>query len=442
VGKPTREQQLESEIENIRTVLHEAQETLNAIRSGTVDALVVLGPGGEQVYTLTGAQEPYRIMVETMNEGAATYSADGIILYCNRRFAELLRTPLEQVIGSSLKFLVVEEAREKFDRDLAQSLQGFLRGEVDLQASDGTILHLQYSTSPLKNHDVQGVIAVFTDVSEILSAKDVAVEALNVKTRALIELQVARDEAIAAKEIAESALAAKSQFLSTLSHEVRTPMAGVIGLVELIFVSAQSDDMRKLASVALQACKRLLQMLNDLLDASKLQAGAVTLEKRFFSVRPVIGDLVQLTMAEATKKGIEVVPTVMVDVPEIVCGDELRLRQVLQNLVFNAVKFTDNGRVTVQVELVNKTATMTTLKFSVTDTGIGISAEQQERIFEPFTQGHDSTTRIYGGTGLGLNIARTCVHLMDGEIGVTSKVGSGSTFWIVLSFRDDLCSTA
>lgn len=248
--------------------------------------------------------------------------------------------------------------------------------------------------------------------------------------RALTE---ARDKAVAADE-------AKSRFLSTVSHEVRTPMAGVIGLVELIALEAQKDDnVRHLADTALLSCKRLLHILNDLLDASKLQAGALKIEHRRFYIRPVIGDLVQLASPEATKKNLDISCAVAANVPEMICGDELRVRQILQNLTFNAIKFTPSGKIMLRVELANSDNDTTTLKFTVSDTGIGIALDEQERLFEPFEQLSNSTARVFGGTGLGLSISRTLVSLMNGEIGVESEPGVGSTFWVVIPFRDALC---
>jgi signal transduction histidine kinase len=255
------------------------------------------------------------------------------------------------------------------------------------------------------------------------------------------QLMAASEKALAAKEAAESALDTKSKFLSTISHEVRTPMASVIGIVEMMHVSAQDEHMLNLSKVALESCKRLLQILNDLLDASSLQAGALRLEYRNFPVRPILGDIVQLVSSEGRKQSLEIISTVAPNVPDIVCGDELRVRQILQNLVFNALKFTEQGRVEISVELLKKEPDKTMLKFSVTDSGIGISEEQQKKLFQPFVQARDSTTRLYGGTGLGLSISRTLVDLMEGEIGVESKIQEGSTFWVVIPFRDDLCQT-
>jgi signal transduction histidine kinase len=237
-----------------------------------------------------------------------------------------------------------------------------------------------------------------------------------------------------------AALEAKSRFLSTVSHEVRTPMAGVIGLVELLLVESQNEETKFLATSALDSAKRLLLILNNLLDASKLEAGRVILEKRWFAVRPVIEDVVQLGRADATKKHLQLRYMVSDQVPEFVCGDELRLRQILTNLVFNAIKFTVKGEVSASAEFLKKENGQVDLRFEVQDTGIGIAPEQKEELFEPFTQADDSTTRVFGGTGLGLSISKNLVTMMNGEIGVDSTPGKGSIFWVKLPFGEDACA--
>ncbi|MBC7999849.1 MAG: PAS domain-containing protein [Leptolyngbya sp.] len=283
--------------------------------------------------------------------------------------------------------------------------------------------------------DSQGAISRWfgtsTDIHEKRSYSDELEKAVVSRTA---DLLVARDEAIAANE-------AKSRFLATVSHEVRTPMAGVIGLVELIGQVATQDDVRSLSKSAFESCKRLLQILNNILDASKLQFGAVNLEYRFFSVRSVIGDVVQLVTPEVDKKSVKISSSVDSDIPDLICGDELRVRQILQNLVFNAVKFTEMGSVDIRVSLLERTSAGSVLKFSIVDTGIGVTEEQKHKLFQPFAQADDSTTRVYGGTGLGLHICKTLTDLMQGEIGVISQAGQGATFWVRIPFRDDLCLT-
>ncbi len=331
-----------------------------------------------------------------------------------------------EIIGKHFSIFYSKEARDskhpEYELQVAQS-EGRYEEEGWRYRKDGSKFWANVVITAV--NDKAGKLLGFAKVTRDLTER----------RETELALKQSRDEAIAANE-------AKSRFLSTVSHEVRTPMAGVIGLVEIMNASAPDDEFRTYSQTALDACKRLLQILNNLLDAAKLQANSVNLEYRHFAMRPVIGDVVQLVTPEANKKGLAVEANVLPDVPELLCGDELRIRQILQNLVFNAVKFTSQGKVTIAVESVKQDAGAVTLKFSVIDTGIGIGEEQQQKIFEPFVQAEDSTTRVYGGTGLGLNIVRTLVELMGGQIGVTSKLGSGSTFWVLITFGVDHCKTA
>ena len=183
-----------------------------------------------------------------------------------------------------------------------------------------------------------------------------------------------------AGQIAEQELESQTRFLSTIRHEIRTPMASIIGLIELINLSADQEEVRSLSKAALAVCKRLLQIQNDLLYDSQLQAGIVNLEYQLFAVRPVIGDIVQLASAEANRKHIKIASVVHSRVPEFLCGDELRVRQILQNFVLNAIKFTpEKGCVDISVEITRQTKNSVNVKFSVTDTGIGISDEQKNQ---------------------------------------------------------------
>ncbi len=228
------------------------------------------------------------------------------------------------------------------------------------------------------------------------------------------ELAAARDEALAASR-------AKSQFLTTMSHEIRTPLNGVIGLSELLARTPLDERQRQFAEGVDQAGRTLLALVNDILDLSKIEAGRVELEQVVFDPRAVVEQSVALVAESAAEKGLRLVVSCAEDVPARLRGDPVRLGQVVTNLAANAVKFTHHGSVVVRAT--------GRLRLEVEDTGVGIRPEAQTQIFEPFSQADSSTTREYGGTGLGLDISRRLVELMGGQIGFTSELGAGSTFW-------------
>jgi PAS domain S-box-containing protein len=235
-----------------------------------------------------------------------------------------------------------------------------------------------------------------------------------------------------AKESAETASRAKSQFLANMSHEIRTPMNGVLGMVELLLDGELTPRQREFADIARRSARNLLDLLNDILDFSKIEAGKLELEVVDFDLRELIDDVAQLFAEASHEKNLELLCVVDDAVPGSLRGDPTRLRQILSNLVSNAIKFTDEGEVALRVSVDAVDERSAGLRFEVRDTGMGLEPEAQKRIFEAFQQADGSTTRKYGGTGLGLSISTELVAMMGGEMGAESAPGEGSTFWFTL----------
>ncbi|MEN6389059.1 MAG: FIST N-terminal domain-containing protein [Syntrophomonas sp.] len=246
------------------------------------------------------------------------------------------------------------------------------------------------------------------------------------------ELQRLNEQLHEAREAAEAANLAKSQFLANVSHEIRTPLAGIIGMTEVLIDTPLNEDQREFATSVRESSLHLINIINEILDFSKIEAGKLTVQERSFDLNKLLKSVVRLESVQLDKKRVNLAFQIDPGVPRYLIGDPLRLTQVLLNLIGNAIKFTEQGQITLQVMLEKHTGVDLQIRFVIIDTGIGIAREDQERLFSPFTQVDNSTTRIFNGTGLGLVISRELITLMKGSLGFASEAGRGSLFWFTL----------
>ena len=255
------------------------------------------------------------------------------------------------------------------------------------------------------------------------------------------ELKLAIEDANKAKDVAESASRAKSDFLAKMSHEIRTPMNGIMGMAELLIYTELTEKQKKYTLTIQNSADSLLEIINEILDFSKIESGHFKLENILFNLHQTLKEITDFFDEQATSKGLEFHCFLSPELPTMVIGDALRLRQILSNLISNAVKFTTKGQVIISTAITEECDRQILIRFEVRDTGIGLAQTTRGKIFESFTQADDSTTRKYGGTGLGLTISKQLVQMMGGEIGIESQLDKGSLFWFTIVFKKSKITT-
>lgn len=346
---------------------------------------------------------------------------DRVILRCNKKLEEIFGYEAGELLGKKTRLWYdSEETFIEFGEEIADGLKQkgiFEKNELQVRKKDGSSFWIMAKFKLLNNLEPEkGIVAVIEDISQ--------------------ERQTAEDLRVA-KKLAEEASLAKSSFLANMSHEIRTPMNAVIGLTHLLLNTDLTAKQKDYANKIQSSGKHLLNIINDILDLSKIEAGKLTLENTKFNLEDLLSDISNIINEKAGRKGLELIFDIASNVPQNLIGDQLRIGQILLNFCSNAVKFTETGEICIIIRVKNKTHNGILLHFAVKDTGIGLSIKQQEQLFKNFQQADMSTTRKYGGTGLGLAISKRLAELLGGDVGVESEQGKGSTFWFTVNVKLD-----
>src|SRR3984957_9112651 len=385
------------ELDELRQRLQEAEETLDAIRSGEVDALVVSGPAGEKVFTLEGAEHPYRVLEESMNEGAISLSKEGTILYCNSAFARMVGTSLDQVMGHDVCEFVPSEDRDPIRKLIKQGLRESIRAEMTLLPSSGTCLPTQFSLNPVDLEGKPSIGVIVTDLSE--------------RKR---------------QEQAEAAVRMRDEFLAIASHELRTPLSTLVlrlGLLERHAVSGDMNPVQASVDRAKDQTERMRRLVDRLLDVSQLASGRLKLELEQGDLGEVVTEAVERFSEVASNAKCEI----RLNAPSGICTliDKFRLDEAIGNVISNAIKYGAGKPVSVELKAKDGKAMLV-----VQDRGIGIPEEDLTRVFGRFER--TAVSHNYGGLGLGLYIAKQVIEEHKGSIKAESRSGGGARIVIEL----------
>lgn len=366
----------------------------------------------EALQELRESEQHLTALMESLGAGVIIVdTAIRRLVYANDYAAQMLGVPREQLKGAPCRRFFLQDHGNGNLCPILDLGESWTQRQDFLRNVQGEAIPILKNVVPIQRKGRSYLIETFFDLSG----------------QKKVEAELRRS-----KEAAEAASQAKSQFLANMSHEIRTPLNGIIGLTELLQTTSLSEPQQRLVATVRQSAFTLLSLLEDILDFSKIEAGKLRLEKLEFDLLQEVEETVEMFAETAQTKGLDYFCTIAPELPRTVIGDPLRLRQVLMNLISNAVKFTAHGEVLIRVSVLHHTGKMAVVLFEVKDSGPGIEPEAQKLIFEEFQQVDGSTTRKFGGSGLGLAIARRLVQLMGGEIGLNSSPGQGSRFWFTV----------
>ena len=436
--------QLQLENDELLNSLKEAEETLNAIRSGDVDAIVVSGDEGEMIFSLMSAETPYRIIVQEMNEGVVTLSANGIILYCNQRFSEILAVPSKKIVGSSFSRFVVDTDQTIFNNLFMKGLQRKTDGEIKCLSAENRIIYTNLLFSPLPPDLLGDICIMAADISklklketELFLANETLEKRILERTKILTDtlevLKNKNEEFLVSKEKAEESERLKSAFLANISHEIRTPMNGILGFASLLEdPDLTGEKQQQYIQIIEKSGIRMLNIINDIIEISKIESGMMKINIKESDIKEQMEYIYTFFKPEVEAKGMKLIFRSTLPAKEaIIQTDREKLFAILTNLVKNAIKYSNEG--TIEFGYDRVTNGDDSLQFYVKDTGTGIPKDRQEAIFERFIQADITDTRTQQGAGLGLAITKAYVDMLGGKIWVESKEGKGSTFYFTLT---------
>jgi PAS domain S-box-containing protein len=365
-------------------------------------------------------KEHFQLLLDSTGEGIYGIDQSGICTFANVAAARMLGYQISEMIGKDMHQLIHSchadgTLHQRSDCPIYRTLQAGQSCKIDedtFWTREQNAIAVEYSSHPMRvGGKVVGSVIAFSDIS----------------SRKHVEFQLRQ-----AKELAENASQAKSEFLARMSHEIRTPLNGVVGMIDQLAQTELTPQQRRYTSLSRIAAESLMSVINDILDFSKIEAGKVEIDSIEFDLHQMVTDLIELFVPVGANKNLELSCTLPADMPRRLLGDCNRIRQVLTNLISNAIKFTASGSIRVRLIVESMDAAKCQVRLEVSDTGMGIPANRIDQLFERFSQLDSSITRQFGGTGLGLAICKKLVELMGGQIGVISQHRQGSTFWFTL----------